>query len=78
MLQLNRFIKETDYRCQMQKILPLVKRETGANPVRTRHCEQGVGSQYATERLGRRLSMLICESGDLPVREQGEMPLGHE
>ena len=45
--------------------------ETGENPVRTRHCMQGVSVHKATGRPGRRPDMEICESGDLPVGDRG-------
>lgn len=56
--------------------LDLVKRETGENPVRTRHCIQGAGAAIS---LGTRKSfpgkmadVMIYEPGDLPavVQEQ--------
>ena len=46
-----------------------VKRETGASPVRTRHCEQGnIRKEKSHWITGRQASdVWICESGDLPV-----------
>ena len=49
-----------------------VKRETGENPVRTRHCKQIVFSHGnddkslpVTVKMGRLLEMRSCKSGDL-------------
>ncbi len=51
-----------------------VKRETGENPVRTRHCNQIVfnhgndaKSLPVTVKMGRRLEMRSCKSGNLPI-----------
>ena len=44
-----------------------LKRETGVNPVRTRHCDRGIQGQDATERSGRRPCVRIRKPGDLPV-----------
>jgi hypothetical protein len=44
-----------------------VKREGGANPPRSRHCDRGVLRQHVTvTKTGRRRTMMIRESGDLP------------
>lgn len=47
-----------------------MKRETGVNPVRTRHCNQGVCNQRVQRKItgepGRWLHAMICKSGDLP------------
>ena len=53
-----------------------VKRETGENPVRTRHCEQGIsGSEKCHWITGRQISdVKICESGDLPGVYMEEIP----
>ena len=45
----------------------LVKRETGVNPVRTRHRDKGVRKECVTEKSGRPFRVLIFEPGDLPV-----------
>ena len=44
-----------------------LKRETGVNPVRTRHCDRGIQGQDATERSGRRPCVRIRKPGALPV-----------
>ena len=56
----------TDAGMQIQTMTAF-NRETGANPVRTRHCKRGVPGQYVTEKSGRRLCMLLRKSGDLPA-----------
>lgn len=52
-----------------------MKRETGANPVRTRHCNKGAENislnvlfleKKITGKPGRLLEALIFKSGDLP------------
>lgn len=46
------------------------KRETGENPVRSRHCKWGVydcGSKQFTGKLGRISYTWIYKSGNLPV-----------
>ena len=51
------------------RLIEPVKRETGASPVRTRHCEQGISEKKKRHWItGRQDSdVWICESGDLPV-----------
>lgn len=51
-----------------QRTLDQVKREPGANPGRSRHCDKGVYLQNVTEALslGRRRYALIFQPGDLP------------
>ena len=44
----------------------LVKRETGVNPVRTRHCNWGVETNKITGIPGRKVFTWNHESGDLP------------
>ena len=57
-----------------------VKREAGANPARSRHCDKGVHCQGAfapvTEPsgLGRRQRALSFESGNLPAVGTGALP----
>ena len=46
-------------------------RETGENPVRSRHCEQQCTARYVTEKSGRRQYALRCEPGDLPAVVRG-------
>ena len=60
----------------------VVKRETGARPVRTRHCKQGIRLSFRDKRRhwetgktdGR---VVICKPGDLPFVGTGLYP-GHE
>ena len=52
-----------------------VKRETGENPVRSRHCEQGVQNKARlAQSLGNRedsFCMRICKPGNLPAAGTG-------
>ena len=52
----------------MKYILDSVKRETGASPVRTRHCNKMITvkrKQPLTD-VGKAIGILIFKSGDLP------------
>ena len=51
-----------------------MKRETGENPVRSRHCKQGAhGIDVTDESLGRQPWTVICEPGNLPSAGTGSI-----
>ena len=57
-----------------QQMLVLVKRETGANPVRTRHRKQGAIPIYHWV-TGKMVNAVICKPGDLPGFKYGKRKL---
>ena len=78
---LHGIIEKNEYRKQQGAKVEeniLVKRETGVNPVRSRHCKHGAKNQYTTGKPGRRFFVMICKSGDLPVAGTKTEFSGHE
>ena len=53
------------------------KRETGAKPVRSRHCEPESTPQNAIAKVRRRGAVMTRKSGNLPAIGTGQRP-GHE
>ena len=53
------------------------KRETGAKPVRSRHCEPESTPQNAIAKVRRRGAAMTRKSGNLPAIGTGQRP-GHE
>ena len=53
------------------------KRETGAKPVRSRHCEPESTPQNAIAKVRRRGAVMTRKSGNLPATGTGQRP-GHE
>ena len=74
----SRFSQRTK-RCAFRHGFLEVKRETGVNPVRSRHCKQGAGEQI--DPLGNREGSSfawICKSGNLPAVGTGMKIPDHE
>ena len=46
---------------QLDWVRTSVKRETGANPVRSRHCKSGVWKHGVSQSLGNREGVFTCK-----------------